>query len=269
MEKKQIKQMVSKNVCKYKIIVMLIIIFSSYSCQWHYYLKTGGFCSVEHYDSFFTKSKGIEINKIEEAEFKKEINNSIIKTYIFKNPNIIFIDDTSCKTDNIIYIESKKVNLDSIWLNSEIGVVKPNSHTFWHISKVYKIETFKKKYLLLYLGNSWYTLQDFVLPLIIDFTDVFDVKYVALCGTYCFDTSPFGDFNLDSNLDYAQINDSLKRIEIFSFLDKSIIKNDSIYIELKNTDIPLQYFPFYKAKHIQNHTSWWYKKNYLFSVRPH
>lgn len=274
MMKRKIKEVLKEDIIRTNhiliYIVLIILLISSCSSNWHYYVKTGKISEQWVYDSYFHRHKGLEVAEIKKNEMKKNSHYLQTEIDILESPKISFLYDTTGKTQEGIIIQNRLYYLDSLWGNFLITLQdsEVKSHIYWRISSVYKLNTPKRKYLLLDFLNSLYSLAEFHYPIIIDYTSVNQILLYKCPEILNMDISVWGDFNLDSVLEYSILNDSTKRIEYYSLSNSQIIKNDTVFLELKDAKIPLQYHSIYKIKNVQRNSSWWCKEKLFFSFQP-
>jgi len=220
-------------------------------------------------DNLFLSQKGVEISQLDNNNLVTKVVNDTSYTYLLENNSIVFKHDTS-DTHFYIQINEQRLNLDSIfnstmqqWVSDETEL----NDLKWQIIRVYKIRTQNKVYLLFYFFNTLNNKLETYYPVIVN-VSAYQMPFYILQSIRLSGINYLGDFNNDSFLDYAFFNDENKIIEFYSLSNTGINKVDSIFLEVRERNIPMQYYTIYKIKRVQKHSKWWFKGKFMFSINP-
>lgn len=172
------------------------------------------------------------------------IDSSGIKAYFLQTQSKFRL---KCKESDQVF------DLSKIWPLNQYN----QEPVVWGLTEVYRIKTSKRHYLNFEFISSISSSRESYNNLLFDVTNIENLISFIPPSSFYIELSNYGDFNNDSYLDYAAINDSLEIVEVFSFITERIKKVENAYLTLTEANIPESYFKVYKIDKKQKNKFFW------------
>lgn len=204
------------------------------------------YCTVEMLSIPYINGQGITITGL---QLNRNSNNRSIYDSLGLHVEFYPPYTLRVKYENV----DKKFVLYNYWPDTTDG-------SQWSPLRMRKVTTAKRKYLNIEFMSPWERHREYHDNLFLDITNWNKIEVYAPPETLYAGLEEFGDFNHDSYLDFVRINDSLKRLQIYSLKGGRIYLNKKHYVNLDEVNIP-SYFPVYKISDKQNNVDFWQDEN--------